>query len=64
MKRIDFAIVGENGETFSEPGFVEDCSELPVAIMRAMEDYLDAHDGRVHLPLLIRVHPNSQTPTC
>jgi hypothetical protein len=38
MKRIDFAIIGDNGEAFSEPGLVENCSELPLAIMRAVED--------------------------
>ena len=64
MKRVEFTIAGDDGESLREPGFVEDCSELPVAIMRAVEDYLEAHDGNLHLPLTIRVQPSSSTSTC
>ena len=64
MKRIEFTITGEGGESLQEPGFVETCSELPLAIMRAVEDFLEAHDGELHLPLTIQVRPSSQSPTC
>jgi hypothetical protein len=64
MKRIEFAIIAESGESFAEPGFVEDCSELPIAIMRAIEDYLEANDGNLHLPIVIRVRPSVASLTC
>jgi hypothetical protein len=64
MKRVEFAILGEDGQTFSEPQFVDHCGELPIAIMRAVEDYLEAREGKLDLPILIRVHPSSTPPTC
>jgi hypothetical protein len=39
-------------------------SELPIAIMRAVEDYLEAHDGKLDFPIFIRVIPNPDSPTC
>ena len=64
MKRIEFTITDENGELFREPGFLEDCSEVPLAVMRAVEDYLEAHHGKLHLPIVIRVHPHAGSPSC
>jgi len=58
MKRIEFTITSESGESLQEPGFVENCAELPVAIMRAVEDFLEAHDGELHLPMTIQVRPS------
>ena len=64
MKRIEFTISGEGGETLHEPGFVETCSELPMAIMQAVEDFLEANGGELHLPMTITVRPSSLAPTC
>jgi hypothetical protein len=64
IKRIEFTIIGEDGKSLSEPGFVEDCSELPIAVMRAMEDFLEAHDGNPHLPITINVRRSIGTSTC
>ena len=64
MKRIEFTIVGEGGASLREPGFVETCSELPLAIMRAVEDFLEAHDGELHLPITIHVQPSPVSSTC
>jgi hypothetical protein len=64
MKRIEFTIAGEGGESLSEPGFVESCSELPLAIMRVVEDFLEANDGELHLPITIQVKPSPGSPTC
>lgn len=64
MKRVEFSIRGESGETFFEPQFVEDCSELPLAVMRAMEDFLEARGGKLDLPILVWVNPSANSPTC
>ena len=64
MKRIEFTITGEDGKSLNEPGFVENCSELPVAVMRAMEDFLEAHDGDPHLPITILVRRGVGASTC
>ncbi len=64
MKRIEFTIAGEGGESLREPGFVETCSELPLAIMRAVEDFLEANGGELHLPMTILVRPSSLESTC
>ncbi len=64
MKRIEFTIAGEDGKSLHEPGFVEDCTELPVAVMRAMEDFLEAHNGHPHLPITILVRRSIGTATC
>ena len=45
MKRIEFSIRNEAGAELREPGFLEDCDELPLGVMRAVEDYLDANEG-------------------
>ena len=64
MKRIEFTITGEDGRRLQEPGFVEQCSELPIAIMRAVEDYLEANDGALELPIRVDVRPSAAGPTC
>ena len=63
MKRIEFTITGEGGQSLREPSFVEDCAELPIAIMRAVEDYVQAHDGKLELPITIRVQPSQSSAT-
>ena len=64
MKRIEFTIRSEGGEALSEPGFVEACSDLPLAIMGAVEDFLEANNGELHLPMTILVRPSSSESTC
>ena len=64
MKRIEFTITGEDGQSLHEPGFVEDCSELPIAVMRAMEDFLEVHAGNPHLPITVQIRRSTGTMTC
>lgn len=64
LKQIEFTLVADGGESLREPVFVEDCSELPAAIMQAVEDFLEAHGGKLHLPLTIRVQPSEASETC
>lgn len=64
LKRVEFTITSELGDCLHEPGFVEDCSEVPYAIMRAVESYLEAHEGRLKLPINIRVQPSRSSPSC
>ena len=55
MKRFDFTIIDGRGQPLHEPGFVESDTDLPVAVMEAVNDYLDAYDGHYTLPLRIEV---------
>jgi hypothetical protein len=64
MKRVEFLIRGENGGALGEPQFVENCSELPLALMRAVDDYLEAQGGKMELPIVIRIFPSQDGPTC
>jgi hypothetical protein len=64
MKRVEFTIINREGSSLREPGFVDHCSELPVAIMRAMEDFMEARGGDLHLPIQIRIEPSEETPSC
>lgn len=64
MKRIEFTFTGSDGEPPREPVFVENFRDHPVAIMQAMEDYLEANDGEPRLPLTIQVRPSRGTSTC
>lgn len=64
MKRVEFLITGEKGEILREPGFLEDCRDLPQAVMTALEDYLEVHDGSLNLPIIIRIRPAPGAPTC
>jgi hypothetical protein len=64
MRRVEFSITGQGGQSLHEPGFVEDCSQLPMAIMRAVEDYLEAHEGQLELPITIQVRPTPSASTC
>jgi hypothetical protein len=64
MKRIEFTITDEGGQSLHEPSFVENCSELPLAVMRAVEDFVEAHEGEVELPITIHVQPAVSSSTC
>lgn len=64
MKRIEFTITGEDGKALHEPGFVDDCSELPIAVMRAVEDFLEVSGGRIELPITIHVRRSQRGFTC
>jgi hypothetical protein len=64
MKRVEFLITGEKGEILREPGFLDDCAELPQAVKTAVEDFLEAHDGRLNLPIIIRIRPAPGAATC
>jgi hypothetical protein len=64
MKRIEFTITDEGGQSLREPSFVENCSELPLAVMRAVEDFVEAHEGEVELPITIHVQSAMSSATC
>jgi hypothetical protein len=64
MKRVEFTIRNDDGDLLREPGFVEKCSELPRAIMHAVEDFMEANDGKLHMPLLIHVKPVADAEAC
>lgn len=64
MKRVEFTIRNDDGDLLREPGFVEECSELPMAVMRAVEDFMEANDGKLHLPILIHVKPVANAAVC
>ncbi len=64
MKRIEFALTSDDGSSLQEPMMVEDCTQLPYAIMHAVEDFLEAHDGQLHLPITIRVQPSTPSSSC
>jgi hypothetical protein len=62
MRRVEFTVTGQGGKCLREPGFIEDCSDLPVLVMRAVEDFLEAHDGQFDLPITIYVRPAAGAP--
>lgn len=64
LKRIEFTIRDSADNILQEPGFVNECSELPSAIKQAVEDFLDAYDQKLDLPLVIRVNPHPSQPSC
>ena len=42
MQRLDFSIIDGKGQPLHEPGFVESDTDLPVAVMEAVNDYLES----------------------
>jgi hypothetical protein len=64
MKRVEFTIRNDAGDLLREPGFVEACDDLPLAVMDAMKDFMEAHDGKLHLPLLIHIKPAKGAGEC
>jgi hypothetical protein len=64
MKRVEFTITAKTGESLEEPGFIENCSELPLAVKWAVEDFLDAYNGEPTLPITIQVSPAPSVSTC
>jgi hypothetical protein len=64
MKRVEFTIRNDDGDLLREPGFVDQCSELPAAIMLAVEDFMEVNGGKLHLPLLIHVKPVADAEVC
>jgi hypothetical protein len=63
MKRIDFTITGGKGASLREPCFVQDCAELPQAIMQAVQDFLEVHGGEQALPITILAR-SADTESC
>ena len=55
MKRVEFTLIDGNDHPLREPGFIEWEADLPVAIMEAVNDFLEAYDGELALPLRIDV---------
>lgn len=64
IKRIEFTLVADGREALNEPISVESCRDLPLAIMQAVEDYLEANNGELNLPLTIQVQPSRGASTC
>jgi len=63
-KRIEFTIFDQEGEFLQKPGFVEDCSQLSMAIKQAVDDFLESRGGAVRLPITINITPTTDGPTC
>jgi hypothetical protein len=63
MKWVEFTVTGEGGRSLREPGFIEDCSDLPVLVMRAVEDFLEAYGGQLVLPITINARPSPDAST-
>jgi hypothetical protein len=64
VKRINFTVRSAQRVVLQEPGFLENCSDLPGAMMKLMEDCLETSDGSLRLPLTIEVQPAAGQPTC
>ncbi len=64
IKRIEFCIKGADGSILREPGFVEHCGELPIAVMRAVEDFLELNEQEKALPLMIHVYAADAAASC
>lgn len=55
MKRVEFTIIDGNNQPLREPGFMESEGDLPVAVMEAVNDFLDAYKGAIALPMRIEI---------
>ena len=55
MKSVEFKIVDGNNHPLHEPATIEREADLPVALMEAVNDFLEAYDGELVLPLRIEV---------
>ena len=53
VERLHFTIIDGEDRPLPEPGFVEHRADLPLAVMNAVNDFLDACDGELALPLRI-----------
>ena len=55
MQHLNFTLIDGNHCALHEPGLVEHGTDLPVAVMQAVNDFLEAHDGELTLRLRIEV---------
>ncbi|MEI9895136.1 MAG: hypothetical protein WDN28_14915 [Chthoniobacter sp.] len=55
MKNVEFTIVDGDNHPLHEPAVIEREADLPVALMEAVNDFLEAYDGKLTLPLRIQV---------
>ena len=55
MKRVEFTIMDGNNQPLCEPGVIESEGGLPVAMMEADNDFLDACKGAIALPMRIEI---------
>ena len=49
-----------NHASLCEPVIVEDLHDLPLGVMQAVEDFIDAHDGAITTPLVITARAENE----
>ncbi len=64
VKRINFTVRSAERVVLQEPGFLENCTDLPGAVMKVVEDCLETSNGSLRLPLTIEVQPAANQPSC
>ena len=63
MKCVELTVVAEGGRYFRESNCAENGSDLPVAIMRAVEDFMEAYGNLPRLTMTIYVRPSPAAST-
>ena len=57
VKRIDLTLTDALEHRLEEPAFIESDADLPMALMQAIGEFLDAYNGELVLPLHINAAP-------
>lgn len=53
MHKLLLEVCDGNGESIYEPVFLETLHDLPMGVKQALEDFIDAHDGKIATPIVV-----------
>lgn len=59
MHKLILEVCGGNQESLWEPVFLENLNDLPMGVKQAVEDFIDAHDGKIATPIMVTARAES-----
>ncbi len=53
MHKLILEVCDGNHESLWEPVVLENLHDLPMGVKQAVEDFIDAHDGKIATPIVV-----------
>lgn len=61
MHKLILEVCDGTHASLCEPVIVEELHDLPLGVMQAVEDFIDAHDGALSTPLVITARKEDES---
>jgi hypothetical protein len=63
MQKLILEVCDGNGDSIYEPVFLETMHDLPMGVKQAIEDFIEAHDGRIATPIVVTARSENDPAT-